>query len=318
MKSFIINENDSGQRLDKFLGKAAPMLPPSMMYKAIRTKKIKLNRARAEISTRLAVGDVLEIYLNDEFFPDAASPLAFLAAGSGLDIIYEDENLLLLNKPVGLVVHEDDGGGIDTLINRVIRYLYEKGEFDPVKESSFTPSLCNRIDRNTSGIVICAKNAATLRIMNQKLKDREIEKRYKCLVFGVPTPKHKLCRAYLLKDSDNNQVTVSASPMEGGKTIITEYTVLAENRNFSMLEILLHTGRTHQIRAHMAFLGYPLVGDTKYGTAKQNKGLPYRFQALCAYSITFKFTTNSEHLSYICGRSFEVPNLPFSLDALNS
>ncbi|MEG2073479.1 MAG: RNA pseudouridine synthase, partial [Angelakisella sp.] len=159
---------------------------------------------------------------------------------------------------------------------------------------------------------------ATLRIMNQKLKDREIEKRYKCLVFGVPTPKHKLCRAYLLKDSDNNQVTVSASPMEGGKTIITEYTVLAENRNFSMLEILLHTGRTHQIRAHMAFLGYPLVGDTKYGTAKQNKGLPYRFQALCAYSITFKFTTNSEHLSYICGRSFEVPNLPFSLDALNS
>lgn len=317
MKSFKISENDSEQRLDKFLGKAAPALPQSMMYRAIRTKKIKVNRGRAEISTRLAVGDVVELYLNDEFFPDTDSPLSFLAAGKDLCILYEDENLLLLNKPVGLVVHEDEEGGIDTLISRVLRYLYEKQEFDPAKENSFTPSLCNRIDRNTSGIVLCAKNAATLRVLNQKLKDRETEKRYKCLVFGTPSPRHKLCKAYLRKDSDKNQVTVTSAPVEGGRTIITEYTVLAERGGFSMLEVLLHTGRTHQIRAHMAFLGYPLVGDTKYGTAKQNKGLPYRYQALCACALTFKFTTDAGHLEYLRGRSFQVAELPFSLEMLS-
>ncbi|MEG0542472.1 MAG: RNA pseudouridine synthase, partial [Angelakisella sp.] len=188
----------------------------------------------------------------------------------------------------------------------------------PAKENSFTPSLCNRIDRNTSGIVLCAKNAATLRVLNQKLKDRELEKRYKCLVFGTPKPRHKLCKAYLIKDSDQNQVTVEASPMEGGRTIITEYTVLDEQGGFSLLEIVLHTGRTHQIRAHMAFLGHPLVGDTKYGTAKQNKGLPYRFQALCAYSVTFKFTTEAEHLEYLNERCFQVGKLPFSLSDLNN
>lgn len=316
MKSFTINENDSGQRLDKFLGKAAPALPQSMMYKAIRTKKIKVNRGRAEISTRLALGDVVELYLNDVFFPDTASPLAFLAAGKGLDILYEDENLLLLNKPAGLVVHEDEEGGIDTLIGRILRYLYEKQEFDPANENSFTPALCNRIDRNTSGIVLCAKNAATLRVLNQKLKDREIEKRYKCLVFGTPSPRHKLCKAYLRKDSDKNQVTVTSSQVEDGRTIITEYTVQETSGEFSQLEILLHTGRTHQIRAHMAFLGHPLVGDTKYGEAKKNKGLPYRYQALCAYSVTFKFTTDAGPLEYLNGRSFKVDNLPFSLGAL--
>lgn len=316
MKSFIINQNDSGQRLDKFLTKAVPLLPPSMLYKGIRTKKIKVNRGRAEISTRLAVGDLVELYLNDEFFANTDTPLAFLAAGSGLEVLYQDENLMLLNKPAGLVVHEDEQGGIDTLIARALRYLYGKGEFDPAKENSFTPALCNRIDRNTSGIVLCAKNAATLRVLNQKLKDRELEKRYKCLVFGVPSPPHKLCKAYLVKDSDKNQVTVSNGPVPGGRTILTEYTLLEDRADIALLEVLLHTGRTHQIRAHMAFLGHPLVGDTKYGIAKQNRGLPYRFQALCACSLSFRFTTDAEHLDYLNNKSFAVPTLPFSLEAL--
>lgn len=316
MKSFLINANDSGQRLDKFLSKAAPNLPASMMYKAIRTKNLKLNRKRAEISTRLAVGDVVEIYLGDEFFPEKDAPLAFLVAKPLGGILFEDENLLLVNKPAGLVVHEDEGGGLDTLINRILCYLYNKNEFDPAKESSFTPALCNRIDRNTAGIVICAKNAATLRIMNQKIKDRELDKRYRCLVFGVPSPAHLVCKAFLRKDSEKNQVYVADSAMVDGRTIITEYTLLASKRGFSLLEVVLHTGRTHQIRAHMAHLGHPLVGDTKYGTAQANRGLPYRYQALCACSLGFRFTTPAEHLEYLNNQTFTVDELPFSLDAV--
>ena len=192
MRSFTINQNDSGQRLDKFLTKAVPLLPQSMLYKGIRTKRIKVNGKRAEISTRLQPGDLVELYLNDEFFVQEDQPLAFCSARDELSIIYEDEHILLADKPVGLVVHEDDEGTVDTLINRITKYLWKKGEYDPARENSFAPALCNRIDRNTSGIVICAKDAEALRILNQKIKDRELEKTYRCLVFGVPSPAHQL------------------------------------------------------------------------------------------------------------------------------
>lgn len=316
MRSFTINQNDSGQRLDKFLTKAVPLLPQSMLYKGIRTKRIKVNGKRAEISTRLQPGDLVELYLNDEFFVQEDQPLAFCSARDELNIIYEDEHILLADKPVGLVVHEDDEGTVDTLINRITKYLWKKGEYDPARENSFAPALCNRIDRNTSGIVICAKDAEALRILNQKIKDRELEKTYRCLVFGVPSPAHQLCRAYLKKDSAHNQVMVSSRPSPEARTILTEYTVLEQDRNFSLLEVRLHTGRTHQIRAHLAFLGHPLVGDTKYGTAKQNRGLPYRFQALCAWRLTFRFTSPAGELAYLNGRSFTVKEIPFSLKDL--
>lgn len=316
MRSFTINQNDSGQRLDKFLTKAVPLLPQSMLYKGIRTKRIKVNGKRAEISTRLQPGDLVELYLNDEFFVEEDQPLAFCSARDELNIIYEDEHILLADKPVGLVVHEDDEGTVDTLINRITKYLWKKGEYDPARENSFAPALCNRIDRNTSGIVICAKDAEALRILNQKIKDRELEKTYRCLVFGVPSPAHQLCRAYLKKDSAHNQVMVSSRPSPEARTILTEYTVLEQDRNFSLLEVRLHTGRTHQIRAHLAFLGHPLVGDTKYGTAKQNRGLPYRFQTLCAWRLTFRFTSPAGELAYLNGRSFTVKEIPFSLKDL--
>ena len=172
--------------MDKFLAKAVPALPKNLLYKYIRLKRIKLNGKRCEISTKLSEGDSVQLYINDEFFPeDRDAAHSFLNAPKEVEIVYEDENILLCDKPCGLVVHEDESGDRDTLIDRVLHYLYDKGEYDPDSELSFTPALCNRIDRNTSGIVICAKNAESLRILNQKVKDRELEKLYLCVTVDV-------------------------------------------------------------------------------------------------------------------------------------
>ncbi len=316
MRSYTIGENDCGQRLDRFLAKAVPLLPQSLLQKYLRLKRIKVNRKRSEGSYRLALGDLVELYINDEFFVQDGQEDAFLSARDGLEIVYEDENLLLADKPAGLVVHVDNEGQVDTLINRILKYLAGTGQYDPRRENSFTPALCNRIDRNTCGLVLCAKNAPTLRVLNQKIKDREITKRYRCLVFGTPSPSHATRKAFLRKDAAKNQVEVFDQPVPGGRTILTEYQVLASRDGLSLLEVILHTGRTHQIRAHLAHLGHPLAGDTKYGQNRQNQGLPYRYQALCAYRLTFDFPTPAEHLEYLRGRSFQVKKLPFSLEEL--
>ncbi len=313
MKRLTIGPNDSGQRLDKFLTKAVPLLPQNLLYKYIRLKRIKVDGKRCQISHRLAVGEQVELYISDEFFEPAREEFPFLAAKDGVEVVYEDQNLLLADKPAGLVVHEDESGQQDTLINRVLKYLYQKGEYRPEDENSFAPALCNRIDRNTSGIVICAKNAATLRVMNQKIKDREIDKYYRCLVFGRPQPDHAVLRAYMVKDASENQVRVYDRALPGGRTMITEYTVLESNGRYSLLEVRLHTGRTHQIRAHMAHIGHPLLGDTKYGTNRQNQGLPYRYQALCSWKLVFSFTTPADHLEYLRGKAVSLSRLPFSL-----
>ena len=228
MKEFTIGQNDAGQRLDKFLGKAVPLLPSSMMYKGIRTKRIKVNSKRAEISTRLAVGDVVSLYLNDEFFEEKRADEAFLRAGDALSVIYEDENILIADKPAGLVVHEDESGTADTLIGRVQKYLYQKGEYDPAQENSFAPALCNRIDRNTCGLVLCAKNAAALQAMNEIIKERQVKKTYRCVTVGVPKPDHATCKAFLRRDTKTKTVTVFDKPQPDAKTILTEYRVLRQ------------------------------------------------------------------------------------------
>lgn len=314
MKSFLITSNDAGQRLDKFLTKAVPLLPQNLMYKYLRIKRIKVNRKKSDISYRLVEGDCVELYINDEFFLPSNDAYAFQKAASHIEIIFEDENILLVNKPAGLVVHEDNDGTVDTLINRVLKYLFLQGCYDPAAENSFVPALCHRIDRNTAGLVLCAKNAATLRVLNEKIRNREISKIYRCLVFGVPVPAHAVKKAFLLKFPDQNRVQVFNHPVEGGRTAITEYTVLRHNNCISLLEVVLHTGRTHQIRAHLAYLGYPLVGDSKYGTIKNNQQLPYRFQALCAWKLVFDFPTDAEHLNYLRGKSFQLSQLPFSIE----
>lgn len=310
MKEFTINRNDSDQRVDKFLQKAVPLLPKSLMYKYIRMKRIKLNGKRCEISTRLAEGDILQLYINDEFF-GVSKEKEFLTAPPVLNIVYEDENIILLDKKNGLVVHEDDENTADTLINRLLHYLYDKGEYSPEEENSFTPALCNRLDRNTGGIVIAAKNAESLRILNQKIKDRELEKKYLCITVGVPPKKQDTMTAFLEKNADGNTVRVYDKKTGNAKTIITTYKVLKSDGKLALTEVTLETGRTHQIRAHFAHIGHPLLGDGKYGINQVNREYKVKTQALYSYKLKFTFRTDSGCLEYLNGKEFTVNDVWF-------
>ncbi len=307
MKSFTIEENSANQRLDKFITKNLPNLPQSLMYKYIRTKKIKVNGKRAEISTRLQVGDLVEMYINDEFFEKPDPHYDFLHASLDLNILYEDDNILILDKKVGLLSHPDDTEYVDTLISRVKHYLYDKKEYSPEDEQCFTPALINRIDRNTGGIVMAAKNAETLRVMNQKVKDRELHKYYLLACHGTPPKTEDLLVDYLIKDEDKNQVKIYDKQVPGSKEIKTLYKVVKAEKNLSLLEVELLTGRTHQIRAHMAYIGCPLVGDGKYGSNALNKEYGYKKQLLYSYKLKFDFTTDAGILEYLNGKEFTVP-----------
>jgi len=311
LKSFVIGKNDSGQRLDKFISKAVPALPQSLMYKYIRTKRIKVNSKRAEISLRLEENDTVDMYINDEFFAPVAEKYDFLSASKKLSVIYEDSNIMLLDKSVGLLSHPDENEYNDTLISRVRRYLYEKGEYDPSDENSFSPSLVNRIDRNTGGIVIAAKNAESLRILNLKLKNREIDKYYLCVVHGILKKKSGILEGYMSKDETKNKVTVSSREIPGGKIMRTEYSVIDEKDGLSLVRVKLLTGRTHQIRAQFAAAGHPLLGDGKYGTNAMNKKYGYKKQFLYSYRLVFSFTEDAGILNYLNGKEFEVPDVWF-------
>ena len=306
MRTLIINRNDAGQRLDKFLSKAVKAMPKSLMYKGIRTKKIKVNRKRAEIGYILEEGDTVELFISEEFFSDNASDSAFMKLTPKLDIVYEDENIMLLDKRPGLIVHSDDEEDVNTLISHVKAYLYRKGEYKPEDEQSFAPALCNRIDRNTGGIVIAAKNAEALRIMNEKIRNDELSKFYLAAVHGHMPKKADTLHGYLRKDQANNIVDISTVKKPGYKEIITKYRVLDENNSLSLVEVELVTGRTHQIRAHFSSIGHPLLGDGKYGVNRDDKKLGYKFQALYAFRLEFHFRTDSGALSYLNGKSFSI------------
>ena len=311
MKELTIGQNDAGQRLDRFLAKAVPLLPASLAQKYIRIKRIKLNGARAERDTRLQAGDVLSLYINDEFFDKLREDNAYLTvAAPKLNIVYEDENILLVDKRPGLAVHPHDGAEYGrTLIDQIQAYLYQKKEWRPREENAFTPALCNRIDRNTGGIVIAAKTAEALRILNQKIRDREIDKRYLAIVEGTLPKKEGSLVGFLFKDAKKNRVFVTDTPQPGSKSCRTDYRVLASRNGLTLVECRLITGRTHQIRAQFAHAGHPLLGDGKYG--KLDKRFDRDYQALYSYRLTFTFPSDAGILEPLKGRSFQVKEVDF-------
>ena len=311
MKELTVGPNDAGQRLDRFLAKSVPLLPASLAQKYIRLKRIKVDGKRADRDTRLCEGNVIQLYINDEFFDTPKPENAWLTVTAPkLNVVYEDENLILVDKKPGQAVHPHDGAEYGkTLIDHIQAYLYAKGEWKPREENAFAPALCNRIDRNTGGIVIAAKTAEALRVLNQKIKDRELEKKYLCVVHGTPKPREGKLEGYIFKDAKENRVYVTQKPQPGAKTAVTLYRTLETRNGLSLVECELITGRTHQIRAMMAAAGTPLLGDGKYG--RLDKRYDRKYQALYSYKLKFAFTTDAGALAYLDGREFTVDRVDF-------
>ena len=312
MKELIIGKNDAGQRLDRFVGKSVPLLPESLLQKYIRLKRIKLNGKGAKRDVRLSDGDCIQLYINDEFFEKPKEENSYLKVGKPrVSIVYEDENILLADKKPGVLCHSAGQWDYNTLIANIQAYLAQKGEWRPKEENSFAPALCNRIDRNTGGIVIAAKNAEALRIINEKIRDREIEKYYLCLVHGRPSPPSGRLENFLFKDASKNQVYVKSKSEPGARTAVTEYKTIRSKGPLSLVECHLLTGRTHQIRAQMSYAGWPLLGDGKYGSERFNKTYGETGQALYSYKLLFSFPTDAGMLNYLRGREFSVDSVDF-------
>ena len=312
MREFTITKNDAGQRLDRWLGKALPLLPAPLAQKYIRLKRVKVNGKGSQRDYRLSAGDVLQLYINDEFFDKPREDNAFLSVFKPqLDIVYEDENIMVCNKRPGLLCHPDEHEYVSTLITHIQAYLYQKKEWSPRWENAFAPALCNRIDRNTGGIVIAAKNGEALRVLTAKIRDREITKKYLCGVLGAMTPPEGRLECFLLKDEGKKQVAVYRRPVPGGKSAVTLYRTLCRRGELSLVEAELLTGRTHQIRASFAGAGHPLLGDGKYGRGDVNRRYGETRQALYSYFLRFDFPTDAGCLEYLRGRTFQVERADF-------
>lgn len=285
MIEFIIGKNSAQLRADRFLLKATTA-PSSMIYKAFRKKDVKVNGKWIKEDYVLCEGDILRIYISEEFRKEKKVSTCPLTA----PVIYEDENIIIFNKPASLPCQPDEKHPDGTLADMLKSYLAQKGEYSPESESSFSPALCNRIDTNTSGLVIGAKNAAALRDMNEQIRLRNVYKYYLCRLENIPSEKSAYINAHILKEESSNISRIS----ESGKEISMEYKVIEEKNSTALVEVLLHTGRSHQIRAYFSSIGCPLVGDKKYG-AQTSGG-----QALCSYRIRFGFPDEYDGvLSYL-------------------
>ncbi len=293
MRRIEINSNDAGQRVDKFLIKYFKHLPESLIYKWLRKKKIRLDGKHPQKDAFLSEGSVIEAYVNDEFFPKEKGLPSFLLSAKAPAVVYEDENIIICDKPSGICAHD----GEDSLINSILSYLYKKGEYNPLMENTFAPALCHRIDRNTSGLVIGAKNAKALRFFNEKIRNREIRKIY-FLKTDRPLPETEgVIRGYIKKDNAQNKVFFSEEKTDGASLAVTSYKVTEDGVWAELL-----TGRTHQLRVSFAHLGCPIVGDVKYGAKKNGQK---DFQLLRARKLIFDFKDEGD-FAYLNHKEFEV------------
>ena len=304
MKIVKINHNDENIRLDNFLSKTFNSLKKPTIYKAIRNNQVKVNNKKVRFDYRVQFGDEIKLYLKDALLTNDKTTINTVNK-QDFKIIYEDVNVMLVYKPKGLLVHADTANNNNTLINQVITFLIKTNQYDPSQENSFVPSLVNRLDRNTAGIVLIAKNHKTLDLLNEKMKNHEISKYYIARVHGIVDPKQATMVAYLTKSRNNNLVNITKKPInDNSKKIITEYKMISHDKQTSLIEINLLTGRTHQIRAHFNYINYPLVGETKYTKSNIDKNYKSNHQALCAYKIVFNFKNKNNHLSYLNNKSF--------------
>lgn len=305
MKEILIDKNESDQRLDRFLKKYLANAPQTFIYKMIRKKNIKVNDSRAQPETTIFEGDKIQLYLSDETIDKFIAEKTEIRSKLIPNIIYEDDNIILINKPAGLLSHGASKEFEENIVDSMISYLIQKGDFVPRIEKTFTPSICNRLDRNTSGIIIGAKNYQSLKAINEAIKNGHIRRFYKTIVKGN-VKEEKRAEGYLIKDEDKNKVEIYKEDIEGSKKITTHIKPLQNKNGYSMLEIELITGRTHQIRGHLASLGYPVIGDRKYGNREINmsfnEGTGLDNQLLHAYKV--EFNGLSEEFEYLNGKTF--------------
>ena len=300
MLEYIIGRNSCDIRADRFLIKATTA-PSSLIYKAFRKKDVKINGKWIKEDYILREGDVLRIYIKEDFRREKEVSKVTLTA----PIVFEDENIIIFNKPATLPCQPDEKHKGNTLSDMLKSYLIEKGEYNPENESSFSPALCNRLDTNTSGLIIGAKNAAALRDMNEQIRERNVHKYYLCILENVPAEKSAFVNAHIIKEETTNTSRIA----DEGKEISMQYKVIKEFDGKAVVEVLLHTGRSHQIRAYFSSIGCPLVGDSKYG-AKTNEG-----QALCSYKIRFGFPDEYEGvLSYLKDSQIQLDRIDFLPD----
>lgn len=306
MQEIHITENEAGQRFDKLLGKYLNEAPKSFLYKMLRKKNITLNGRKATGNEKLAVGDTVKLFLADDTIAKF-SDVKIKQTKVALDILYEDKHILLINKPAGMLSQKaasDD----ESVVEHLISYLLQSGQISPGELRSFKPSVCNRLDRNTSGIIVAGKSLTGLQSMGEMLKERSVKKYYRCLVCGRIAEKQYI-KGYLVKNESTNTVTVSKTVVPDSQAIETEYEPVFTDGEVTLLEVHLITGRTHQIRAHLASVAHPIVGDYKYGIKRVNDAYKDRFglqsQLLHAYRIEMPVITNE--LKQLSGKVITAP-----------
>ena len=307
MKSFTAGQNEDGVRLSRFVESVTHQFPRSMMYKAFRNKRIKVNGKRAEPDTLLQQGDLIELYINDEFFPAVAS-----ASNKSLPEGSPRFKLCMRTVILPSSINQRACSAIATaqedpnLVDAFAAYLEQKGEYNPHAEQRFAPALCNRLDRGTEGLVLAAKTYQALRDLNTIIRDDLMKKEYLTITVGAPPAGRHI--AWLQHSEKNNKVRIHARESEGYKQIITEVTVIRQGGPFALCRIGLITGRTHQIRAHLSYLGHPVLGDIKYGNRKMNERTGLKTQALCAQRLTFGRIPQENTLHYLSGRVIKLDN----------